>query len=74
MVRLAMLVGVLTTLLIPAGAGAQQSSTDPIRLWLAVGLGGGYFSSLDGDPNDPGIAILGTLVFKEDRHRVAGGR
>lgn len=71
MVRLAMLLGVLTILLIPTAAGAQQSSTEPTRVWLAVGLGGGFFSSLDGDPNDPGIALLGALVLKEDRHRVA---
>lgn len=71
MVRLAMLLGVLTTLLNPAVAGAQQSSTEPTRVWLAGGLGGGYFSSLDGNPNDPGIALLGALVVKEDRHRVA---
>jgi len=71
MVRLAMLVGALTILLSPAVMGAQQPSTEPARVWVAVGLGGGLFSSVDGAANDPGIALLAALVLKEDGHRVA---
>lgn len=67
MVRFAVLLAALTVLSTPTPSRAQQASGDQGRAWVSVGLGGGSFSGAE----DPGIALLASLVLRESRHRIA---
>lgn len=47
----------------------QEGPDDPVRIWIYGGMGGGDFSSRDGQTNDPGIALLAGVAASRAAHR-----
>lgn len=52
----------------PGFLQAQEPATDRTRVSAFPGLGGGAFQSLDGAPNDPGVALLGGVAVQRREH------